>query len=43
MSLNCLTPSEPYLSIMPMALSPLMLAFSRLRSLSAALEKVMSS
>ena len=41
--LNCLAPSEPYLSIAPMAVSPLMLAFSRLMSLSRADLKVMSS
>ena len=38
-----LGPSLPYLSMVPMAVSPSMLAFSRLMSLSLAEEKVMSS
>ena len=38
-----LGPSEPNLSMLPMAVSPSMLAFSRLMSESLALEKVMSS
>ena len=42
-SQNCLEPSEPYLSMVPMAVSPSMLAFSRLISLSAEDLKVRSS
>jgi len=41
--LNCFAPSEPYLSIAPIAVSPLMFAFSRLMSDSIAALFVMSS
>ena len=42
-SLNCLAPSLPYFSMVPIAVSPSMLAFSRLMSQSDADMKVRSS